>query len=190
MGRIRVIGVVSEADLLLKEAEAAPHHASWRWLLPATERKAAATVAKDLMTRPPVTIRRDATLAEAASVMCDRRVKRLPVTDEAGHLIGIVSRVDLLSVFTRDDFEIRDEIVNGVIFSDFSLDPNSFEVDVKSGIVTITGQADSKDIAAKLLDAVQHVEAVVDVRNRISYPHEQQADKAASPAFNMSTPKG
>lgn len=64
----RVIGVVSEADLLLKEAGAAPHHASWRWLLPATERKAAATIAKDLMTRPPVTIGRGATLAEAASV--------------------------------------------------------------------------------------------------------------------------
>jgi CBS domain-containing protein len=74
----RVIGVVSEADLLLKEAEAAPHHASWRWLLPATERKASATVAKDLMTRPAVTIGRGATLAEAACVMSDRRVKRLP----------------------------------------------------------------------------------------------------------------
>jgi osmotically-inducible protein OsmY len=112
------------------------------------------------------------------------------VTDEAGHLMGIVSRVDLLSVFARDDFEIRDEIVNGVVFSDFSLDPNAFEVDVKSGIVTITGQADSKEVAAQLLEAVRHVEAVVDVRNRISYPHDQQAGKATSPAFNMSIPKG
>jgi CBS-domain-containing membrane protein len=186
----RVIGVVSEADLLLKEAETAPHHASWRWLLPATERKAAATVARELMTRPAVTVGRDATLAEAASVMSDRRLKRLPVTDEAGHLIGIVSRLDLLSVFGRDDFEIRDEIVNGVIFSDSSLNPEEFEVDVRSGIVTITGQAESKEAASQLLDAIRHVEAVVDVRNRISYPHEKQDCQAAPPAFNMSTPKG
>jgi CBS-domain-containing membrane protein len=61
----RVIGVVSEADLLVKEAEAAPQRASWRWLLPSTQRKATANVAKDLMTRPAVTIGRDATVAEA-----------------------------------------------------------------------------------------------------------------------------
>jgi CBS domain-containing protein len=166
----RVLGVVSEGDLLLKEAESAPHHASWRWLLPATERKAAATIARDLMTGPAVTIGPDATLPEAASRMSDCRVKRLPVTDGQGHLLGIVSRIDVLSVFSRDDSEIRGEIINGVISGDFSLSPGSFEVTVRSGIVTITGQAESRDIATLLLDGVRHVEGVVDVRDRISYP--------------------
>jgi CBS-domain-containing membrane protein len=186
----RVLGVVSEADLLLKEAEAAPHHGSWRWLLPATERKSAATLAKDLMTRPAVTIGPDATLAEAAGLMSDHRVKRLPVTDGAGHLIGIVSRLDVLSVYTRSDLEIRDEIVNAVIFSDFSLDPKSFDVTVSSGIVTVTGQAESRGVATQLLDAIRHVEAVVDVRDRISYPHDRQDEKAKAFAFSTFTPKG
>jgi CBS-domain-containing membrane protein len=184
----RVIGVVSEADLLVKEAETAPHHGSWRWILPATERKAAATVAKDLMTHPAVTIGKDATLAEAASRMGDRRVKRLPVVDEAGHLVGVVSRIDVLSVFSRDDREIRDEIINRIIFSDLCLDPAAFEVTVTSGIVTITGQAESKAVAAQLVDAIRHVEAVVDLRDRISYPHGGQPGPKA--AFTGSAPKG
>lgn len=183
-----VLGVVSEADLLVKEAETAPHHGSWRWMLPVTERKAAATVAKDLMTHPAVTIGRNATLPEAASLMSDRRVKRLPVVDEAGNLIGVVSRIDVLSVFSRDDSEIRDEIINGIIFGDLSLDPAGFEVTVTSGIVTITGQAESKAVATQLLDAVRHVEAVVDVRDRISYPHNSQP--GAKPVFTAFSPKG
>jgi CBS domain-containing protein len=184
----RVIGVVSEADLLVKEAEGAPHHGSWRWMLPATERKAGATVAKELMTRPAVTIGKDATVAEAAGRMSDRRVKRLPVVDEAGHLVGVVSRMDVLSVFSRDDREIRDEIINGIIFGDMSLDPAVFEVTVTSGIVTITGLAESKAVAEQLLDAVRRVEGVVGLRDRISHPHDSQP--SPNPLFTALSPKG
>jgi pimeloyl-ACP methyl ester carboxylesterase len=46
------------------------------------------------------------TAAAAAVLMHDRRVKRLPVVDGAGRLMGIVSRVDVLAVFTRPDEEI------------------------------------------------------------------------------------
>jgi CBS domain-containing protein len=186
--RNRVIGVVSEADLLVKEAEIAPHHGSWRWILPATERKAAATVARDLMTHPAVTIGRDATLAEAAGRMSDRRVKRLPVVDEAGHLVGVVSRIDVLSVFSRDDREIYAEIINGIIFSHLSLDPATFTVTVSCGIVTITGQVESKAVATQLLDAIRHVEGIVDLRDRISYPHGSQA--GPKPPFTAFAPKG
>ena len=74
----RVIGVVSEADLLLKQAAAAPQRASWRWLLPATERKAEAVLAKDLMTQRAVTIGPDATVSETAAMMSARRCRRPP----------------------------------------------------------------------------------------------------------------
>jgi CBS-domain-containing membrane protein len=145
-------------------------------------------VAKDLMTRPAVTIRKNATLAEAASRMSDRRVKRLPVVDEAGNLIGVVSRIDVLSVFSRDDREIRDEIINGVIFGDLSLDPAAFTVMVACGIVTVTGQVQGKAVAMQLLEALRHVEGVVDLRDRISYPHDSQA--SSKPVFTAFTPKG
>jgi len=78
-------------------------------------------------------------LADAARLMHDRRVKRLPVVDDAGELVGIVSRVDVLSVFDRPDAEIREAVTGKVIVGDFALDPSAFDVTVRSGIVTITG---------------------------------------------------
>jgi CBS domain-containing protein len=54
-------------------------------------------------------------LAEAATLMYERGVKRLPVVDSAGRLAGIVSRIDVLSVFTRPDGQIRDDVVRRVI---------------------------------------------------------------------------
>jgi CBS domain-containing protein len=183
----RVIGVVSETDLLLKQAAAAPHRASWRWLLPATERKAEAVLAKDLMTRPAVTIGRDATVAEAAAVMSARRVRQLPVVDGAGHLIGVVSRVDVLAVFSREDAEIRGEVIHGVIAGDLALSPDAFEVSVTSGIVTVAGQVPGKAVADQLIAAIQQVDGVVTVRDRLSYPHEGPGDRRLLGVFS---PKG
>ena len=186
----RVIGVVSEADLLLKEAATTPQHLGWRWLRPGMERKASAALARDLMTRPAITIRREASVAEAAGLMSARRVKRLPVVDGAGHLVGVVSRGDVLSVFSRGDDEIRGEIVNGIIAGDLELNPKAFQVTVSGGIVTIAGQAESKDVASRLLEAIRQVEGTVDVRDRLSYPHEDPMDKARAFTFTMFPPKG
>jgi CBS-domain-containing membrane protein len=111
------------------------------------ERKASAVRARDLMTRPAVTIDPDATAVEAARMMRARRVKRLVVTDETGHLLGIVSRIDVLGVYGRDDDDIRDEIVYDIIIGGCALNPDAFEVLVQCGIVTISGQAESKAVA-------------------------------------------
>ena len=100
----RVIGVVSEADLLLKEA--APElpqgtvRLAWR---PKERSKAAGLTAAEVMTTPAVTIREDALVADAARVMKSRKVKRLPVVDDNGRLRGIISRADVLSVYERPD---------------------------------------------------------------------------------------
>jgi len=104
----RVIGVASEADLLLKEATPAVPQGlarlAWRAL---TERsKVAGETAAEVMTWPAVTIGPGAPVAEAAARMQSRRVKRLPVVDDNGKLFGIVSRADVLSVFERPDAEI------------------------------------------------------------------------------------
>lgn len=167
-------GVVSEADLLLKEAGT---DALGGYLISTgrqgEQAKAAGVTAADLMTQPPVTIGPDESVVTAAGRMRDRRVKRLPVVDEAGRLVGIVSRVDVLSVFSRPDTQICDEVIRQIIGTEFALDPSAFEVTVSSGIVTITGQADSHAMALQLADALRHVEGVVDVRDRISYPRDQ-----------------
>src|SRR5215471_4427071 len=93
----RVIGVVSEADMLNKEADLAAGPGTLASVLRFSDHeKAAGVTAAELMTRPPVTIGPDAPVAKAARLMCDRRVKRLPVISGTGHLVGIISRADVL----------------------------------------------------------------------------------------------
>src|SRR5512133_3720824 len=129
--RGRVLGVVSEADLLRKQEQPARPFAR----LPSARRrrreraKAEATVAAELMTRPAVTVDPLATVTEAARRMHRAGVKRLPVVDVVGRLVGIVSRVDLLKGFLRPDEELRREIVEDVIFGDLVMAPNRFDVD-------------------------------------------------------------
>ena len=169
-----VLGVVSEGDLLLKEVGPQTFAGAAGSLLATGRRgeraKAAGLTAADLMTEPAVTINQDVTVAQAARLMYERRVKRLPVVDDAGRLVGIVSRVDVLSVFARPDGEIRDEVIKQVIADEFALDPRAFEITVISGIVTVAGHVEHRAVAASLIGAVRHVEGVVGVRDRVSYP--------------------
>ncbi len=180
-----VVGVVSEADLLFKEVGPEPFTGSASSLLASGRRgeraKAAGVTAAELMSKPAITIGPDASVAEAATMMYNRRVKRLPVVDHTGRLVGIVSRVDVLSVFVRPDDQIRGEVITEVIAGKCGLNPDAFEVSVRSGIVTITGQADRREIAAQLIDAVWHIEGVVEVRDRVTYPPADEPTVA--PAF-------
>ena len=170
----RVVGVVSEADLLFKEVGPEPFTGPAGSLRATGRRgeraKAAAVTAGELMSTPVVTISPDASLAEAAKMMYVRRVKRLPVVDDDHRLVGVISRVDVLSVFTRPDEQIRDDVIKKVIAGEFSLDPNAFGVAVAAGIVTVTGEPDSDTVALRLLDTVKRVEGVIDVRDKLSHP--------------------
>lgn len=167
----RVVGVVSEGDLLLKEAYADRPSGSPRLLLRHPERaKAAALTAAGLMTSPAVTVMPEATAATAAQVMLGEKVKRLPVVDDTGRLVGIVSRADVLGAYDRPDKQIRDEILTEVIEGKFFLDSSAFEVKVTSGIVTIAGQMEDLSAAENLLDAIWDVAGVIDIRDGLTYP--------------------
>src|SRR6202161_1505380 len=115
----KVIGVVSGADLLAREAVAGDGQSFTGPLAGLLHRqelaKARGVTAGELMARPPVTVCPDEAVGQAAQLMYDRRVKRLPVVDGAGRLAGIVSRTDVLSVFSRPDDEILKQITNDVI---------------------------------------------------------------------------
>ena len=167
----KVIGVVSESDLLTKEAlEGAvpgmpPSMKSQR-----EHARASAVTAAELMTSPPVTIGPDEPVTRAAHLMHARRVKRLPVTSDDGTLIGIVSRADVLSVYSRPDADIRDEIVQDLIQGTFRCDPARFSVTVTDGIVTIEGAPGTDLVGRDVVEAARHVEGVVAVRDRLSYP--------------------
>jgi len=172
-----LVGVVSEADLLLKEVG---EGALGGYLISTGRRgeraKATGSTAADLMSRPAVTIGPDDSVAGAARLMHDRHLKRLPVTDDEGRVVGIVSRVDVLSVFDRPDSEIRDEVIKNVILGEFALDPVATSVTVSSGVVTISGPVESRAVAHELIAALRHAEGVVGVRSRLSYPPPDPAE--------------
>jgi CBS domain-containing protein len=167
----KVVGVVSESDLLTKEAL----EGTVPWALSSltqqrVRRQVNAVTAADLMTKPPVTIGPDEPATQAARLMYSHRVKRLPVISDRGRLIGIVTRSDVLSVFSRPDAEIRHQVTRDVILGMFLCDPDRFVVTVKDGIVTIEGMPETALIGRDIIDAVRHMEGVVAVRDRLSHP--------------------
>jgi CBS domain-containing protein len=170
----KVVGVVSEDDLLVKEGYRSGEPVSGFLMRHADKAKAAGLTAAELMTRPAITIGPQATVAEAARTMHAKHVKRLPVVSEDGRLVGIVSRIDLLGVYDRADSQIRNEIVTQLIDNEFLLDSRAFTVTVTAGVVTLGGPVDREPVALSLLDAVRRVDGVVAVRDRLSYPAGQE----------------
>jgi CBS domain-containing protein len=167
-----VLGVVSEADLLLKEEFPDPDQdipLLWTKRRRRERDKAAASTARDLMTVAVVSISSDATVPEAARRMHTAWVKRLLVVDERGRLVGIISRADLLKVFSRPDDDIRREILDEVIVAEFSLDPERFFVQVHDGVVILEGRVEQRSLLPWVVRAVHGVEGVVRVENRLAY---------------------
>ncbi|MGH3247543.1 MAG: CBS domain-containing protein, partial [Trebonia sp.] len=132
--------------------------------------KAAGVTAGDLMTHPAVTITPEETAEHAARVMYTRKVKRLPVVDGEGHLVGIVSRADVLAAYNRPDEEIWREVTGEVILDRFLVDSARFTVTVHDGIVTMEGTPENPQLGRDIVATVRHVEGVVAVRDRLSYP--------------------
>ena len=168
----KVIGVVSEADLLAREAAADARAglpgAVTGLLYHQRHDKADALTAGDMMTHPAVTVRPGDTVEHAARLMYTLQVKRLPVVDAGGYLIGIVSRSDVLAVFDRSDAEIREEIMSQVITG--RSEPSWYSVIVRDGVVTLEGTPETAAIGHALVRRARHVQGVVAVRDRLVYP--------------------
>jgi len=159
-----LVGVVSEADLL-------PH--LWedrkpRWRDRLLARKANACVAEDLMTSPAVTIKADATFAAAAAEFAHNGVRRLFVLRN-GKVAGVLSRRDLVRVFTRDDAELEREISDRVLREQLNLGPDRVRVAVRSGIVTVCGRVERRSDIDPVTRLIQELSGVVEVRNRLDY---------------------
>jgi CBS domain-containing protein len=165
-----VIGVVSEDDLLVKEARSDVQSGRPPFWSRTDRAKAVGTMAAELMTRPAITIEPDESVAEAARRMHAHHVKRLPVVTADNRLVGIVSRIDLLGVYDRPDREIAREILDEVVVGQFMLERLAFEVTVVSGVVTLRGPVADQSVALSLLGSVRQVDGVIAVRDRLRYP--------------------
>ena len=181
----QLVGVVSEADLLLKEtfAPAAERHLLESGRKRRERTKAGALVARDLMTSPAVAIGPSAPITEAARLMHDRRVKRLPVVDEDGRVIGIVTRGDLLRVFLRPDSLIREDVVEGLIVRTLWMDPNNIEVLVANGVVELTGEVDRKSDIRVLSNMIGGLDGVVGVVESLRYRYDDTRANSSPAAW-------
>jgi CBS domain-containing protein len=181
-----VLGVVSEADFLVKEqgAEAIRHRRLARMLGESTESKAQlakvrATNAGEAMTAPPVTIESTSPISAAARLMTARRVNRLPVVD-GGRLVGIVTRADLLRAYVRSDEELANTIRRDVLLRILWLDPNTFDLDVKDGRVTIAGHVERRSTAEMVGRSIAMVPGIIDVHTSVTWSLDDRELEPAS----------
>ena len=183
----RVTGVVSEADLLRK-IEFAGHEEPrlFEGRRRRGERlKASARTAADLMSSPPVTALTGTSIAAAARLMDSENVKRLPVVDDLGRLVGIVSRSDLLKVHLRSDEDILRDVEQGIVRPYLADAPEKVDVDVQQGIVTLTGRVDrwsTADIAGRLTRQTAGVVGLVD---ELAYDFDDRVAFRAGMAYGV-----
>jgi CBS domain-containing protein len=177
-------GIVSEADLLLKERRSDLEREDLIHPRKRREQRAKAEgiVASDVMTSPPITLLLDATLAEAARLMQERNVRRLVVVDPRGRIAGIVSRSDLLQVFLRSDEDLRVEIRDVLIPALMLTSADALHVDVRWNVVTLSGQVDRRSDARILCRLTGEIDGVVSVIDRLTYRWDD-FETAAEPAL-------
>src|SRR5690606_2909452 len=108
----RVVGVVTEYDLIARQSEwDAPLYVVFLdafLRVPGTGdeeqlRRILATTAGQLMSAPAITLTPDATVQDAATLMYERRVNPVPIVDDAGELVGIVSRSDIVRLMASEE---------------------------------------------------------------------------------------
>lgn len=167
----RLLGVVSEADIVAKERGPAPKRGRLaEWLSRGTKRadrdRLAARTAAEAMTSPAITIESWRTAADAAALLLDRDVERLPVTKD-GKLVGIVTRADLVRAFSRSDAEIEHDIREDVVLRTFWVPGGEVEIEVRDGEVTLLGTVESELAVELLPEAIQRVPGVVAVRSEL-----------------------
>ena len=167
-----LLGVVSEADLLVKQGHADDREPPGWFATPRRRREAAkvgAEVAGDLMTSPAVTIDPQARLTRIARTMAEKKVKRLPVVDKDGELIGIVSRSDVIRAFLRPDADIRREIDENMFEYGLLGPPHSVTIDVADGVVELQGFLELRSSVELVVEMVGSIDGVVDVVNGLTY---------------------
>jgi CBS domain-containing protein len=170
-GSNRVVGLVSEADLLHRMEFIGDEQERRVFERPSRQEaraKSRAASAHDLMSSPAVTVAAETSAAGAAKIMASAGVKRLPVVDGDGHLVGIVARSDLLTMYARPDAEIRDAVTT-IVRDEMWIDPATVGVEVTDGVVTLTGTVDRRSTAAIVARLAGSVPGAVEVVDRLAW---------------------
>jgi CBS domain-containing protein len=169
-----LLGVVSEADILFKErGPAKERRGLFAWLLePDSAQKLEARTAQEAMSAPARTITPERPVSEAAGRMLTEGINRLPVVDDAGKLLGIVTRADLVRAFVRSDADIAHEIREDVVLKTLWIAPESLTVSVENGNVRLGGQVETKNDAELVAAFVSRVPGTVSVDSHLTWLEE------------------
>jgi len=165
----RLLGIVTEADLIYKEEAPPPSPALVPWhgsslrleRIVDRHRKASGLTAGDLMTENVVTATEETGVHELAHLMLGRDINRIPIV-RAGRVVGIVTRADILKVFTRDDAALLDA-VRDTLAADLWIDPKGLSLTCLHGVVTVSGEVDRRSDRELILRYVKAIDGVVGV---------------------------
>ncbi len=182
-----ILGVVTEGDLLVKGhglgslqrrplARIFGESRDTRSL----RAKAEARTAGQAMSAPAITIGADASIHEAAAVMIERKVNRLPVVD-GGRLVGIVARADVVRTLARSDDDLAQDVRRDALWKALWIDPSSFQVEVADGVATVTGRVIRRSTAAIVERVVRSVPGIVGVVARVEWSVDDRGQDAAPP---------
>lgn len=170
----RVIGIVTEADLLAKAGFSGPSRRALRVLLDVVDgddaawRKARARTVGELMTTRPRTVRPDDDIGAAARTLVRSRHKRAPVVDRTGLLVGVVTRQDLLGAYARPDEAIAYDIATALADPARTPEGNDVRARVGDGVVTLTGSVRDELDRRAVTGMAWRVPGVVDVVDEIT----------------------
>jgi CBS domain-containing protein len=153
-----VLGIITEADFLRLEVARS-----------SDEEVSPVDSVGEVMSSGVVTINADVGVAEAARIMVVQDIKRLPVVGEEGKLVGILSRLDVVAVFTRPDEVIEDEIREDLLRRVLFVDPDDIDVAVANGIVTFTGEIGTANEARLLEELATRLDGVMRVENQLTW---------------------
>ncbi|MEV8516106.1 CBS domain-containing protein [Dactylosporangium sp. NPDC051484] len=183
----RVVGVVSSADLLAKIEFAGDDDRVRLFEARHTRQargKAHATAAGELMNAPAVTVMGTTSLPAAARIMEAAGLKRLPVVDELGRIIGMVTRRDLLKVFLRSDAEIHREILAEALDGLVGVERSQMRVEVDDGVVTLLGEVERSSVVPSVVRQIERVDGVVDVVSHLSAKTEDEPRSYRAPVIS------
>lgn len=178
-----VIGVITEADFVKTESDrrARKRARLLRWFTDDDEMPKEGRSVGDVMTGHVITLPPEADHAEAARVMRNVGVKRIPVVDEGGKLLGLVSRSDILRAFARPDADIIEEIKEHIMHEVLWIDPAKARVTSEDGNVVLSGQLETKSDAQLLAELTRRIDGVVSVRDQLSWEVDNTKTRMVSP---------
>lgn len=169
----RLVGIVTEADFVVQEAERDPR--SRRRFFGKRRPPKVAEYVSDVMVTKVVTIRSDDSVAAAARLMTENGVKRLPVVDAEGKLEGVISRSDVVKSFLREDADIKKDVEELLAMRLILVDPAAVSVESIGGVVELSGEVDMRADAMFLAEVVSLLDGVVRVQNGLTWQIDDQA---------------